>query len=213
MLQPDTLRSTPLDMDQYRRLFGTARIPTDHGCKMEAASDSKHIVVLRRGQFYWFDVMDEQNFPLLTEREILRNLQAIVADADKLPTSEVARNAVGVLTTENRKVWSGLRSTLSRDRRNAACLRVVDHALFVVCLDDVVPDSLAELCGNFLCGTYRLVGGVQVGTCTNRWYDKLQIIVTADGAAGINFEHTGVDGHTVLRYASPYVKFGNLKRA
>jgi carnitine O-acetyltransferase len=117
--------------------------------------------------------MDEQNLPLLTEREILRNLQAIVADADKLPTSEVARNAVGVLTTENRKVWSGLRSTLSRDRRNAACLRVVDQALFVVCLDDVAPDSLAELCGNFLCGTYRLVGGVQVGTCTNRWYDKV----------------------------------------
>jgi hypothetical protein len=29
---------------------------------------------------------------------------------------------------------------------------------------------------------------------------KLQIIVCADGAAGINFEHTGVDGHTVLRY-------------
>lgn len=202
MLHPDALRGTPLDMDQYRRLFGTARIPTDHGCKMETAADSKHIVVLRRGQFYWFDVMDEQNLPLLTEREILRNLQAIVVDADKLPTSEVARNAVGVLTTENRKVWSGLRSTLSRDRRNAACLRVVDQALFVVCLDDVSPDSLAELCGNFLCGTYRLIGGVQVGTCTNRWYDKLQIIVTADGAAGINFEHTGVDGHTVLRFAA-----------
>ena len=122
----------------------------------------------------WFDVMDEHNLPVLAEREILRNLQAIVADADKLPTSEVAGNAVGVLTTENRKVWSGLRSTLSRDRRNAACLRVVDQALFVVCLDDVAPDSLAELCGNFLCGTYRLVGGVQVGTCTNRWYDKVR---------------------------------------
>lgn len=37
----------------------------------------------------WFDVLDEENRPLLTEREILRNLQAIVADADKLPTSEV----------------------------------------------------------------------------------------------------------------------------
>ncbi|KAI0270270.1 acyltransferase ChoActase/COT/CPT [Russula aff. rugulosa BPL654] len=202
ILHPDTLRGTSLDMDQYKRLFGTARIPTGHGCKMETASDSKHVVVLRRGQFYWFDVMDEHNLPLLTEREILRNLQAIVADADKLPTSEVARNAVGVLTTENRKIWSGLRFTLSRDLRNAACLRVVDQALFVVCLDDVAPDGLAELCGNFLCGTYRLVGGVQVGTCTNRWYDKLQIIVTADGAAGINFEHTGVDGHTVLRFAA-----------
>lgn len=36
----------------------------------------------------------------------------------------------------------------------------------------------------------------------NRWYDKLQIIVCGNGEAGINFEHTGVDGHTVLRYAA-----------
>jgi carnitine O-acetyltransferase len=75
----------------------------------------------------------------------------------------------------------------------------VDNALFIVCLDDATPENLAELCGNFLCGTYGLENGVQIGTCTNRWYDKLQIIVCADGSAGINFEHTGVDGHTVLR--------------
>lgn len=31
---------------------------------------------------------------------------------------------------------------------------------------------------------------------------QLQIIVCSDGSAGINFEHTGVDGHTVLRYAA-----------
>jgi carnitine O-acetyltransferase len=169
---------------------------------METASDSTHIIVLRRGQFYWFDVLDDKNRLLLSEREILRNLQAIVADADKLPVTEVAKNALGVLTTENRKIWSSLRYTLSQDRSNAACLNVVDRALFAVCLDDATPEGLAELCGNYLCGTYKLVGGVQVGTCTNRWYDKLQIIVTADGAAGINFEHTGVDGHTVLRFAA-----------
>ena len=29
MLEPDTVRGTPLDMDQYTRLFGTARIPTE----------------------------------------------------------------------------------------------------------------------------------------------------------------------------------------
>ncbi|KAI0261347.1 acyltransferase ChoActase/COT/CPT [Gloeopeniophorella convolvens] len=202
MLNPDNARGAALDMDQYTRLFGTARIPTDRGCKMETSTDSRHIVVLRRGQFYWFDVLDDQNRPLLSEREVLRNLQAIVTDADKLPTLDVARHALGVLTTENRKVWSGLRTVLARDRRNAACLRVVDRALFVVCLDDAAPEGLAELCCNFLCGTYRLSAGVQVGTCTNRWYDKLQVIVTADGAAGINFEHTGVDGHTVLRFAA-----------
>eukprot|EP00536_Pseudo-nitzschia_multiseries_P018632 jgi/Psemu1/248858/estExt_Genewise1.C_28100001 len=42
----------------------------------------------------------------------------------------------------------------------------------------------------------------QVGSCTNRWYDKLQIIVTADGGAGINFEHSAIDGHTALRFVS-----------
>lgn len=59
-----------------------------------------------------------------------------------------------------------------------------------------------------------------MGTCTNRYYDKvgprwlvnvcsadtpccqLQIIVAANGAAGINFEHSGVDGHTVLRFVA-----------
>lgn len=28
LLEPDTVRGTPLCMDQYTRLFGTARIPT-----------------------------------------------------------------------------------------------------------------------------------------------------------------------------------------
>ncbi|KAF8548270.1 acyltransferase ChoActase/COT/CPT [Imleria badia] len=201
LLNPDNVRGRPLDMDQYTRLFGTARIPTQRGCKMAVNEAARHIVVLRRGQFYWFDVLDEENRPLLTEREVLRNLQAIVQDADKTPISE-----------------SRLRQALAEDRTNAACLALIDDALFVVCLDDAAParegvdnqrnilnsngEDLAALCSNFLCGTYDLREGVQVGTCTNRWYDKLQIIVCADGAAGINFEHTGVDGHTVLRFAA-----------
>ncbi|KAJ3538925.1 hypothetical protein NMY22_g4960 [Coprinellus aureogranulatus] len=39
-------------------------------------------------------------------------------------------------------------------------------------------------------------------SCAGRTTSKLQIIVCADGTTGINFEHTGVDGHTVLRYAA-----------
>jgi carnitine O-acetyltransferase len=34
------------------------------------------------------------------------------------------------------------------------------------------------------------------------WYDKLQVIVCKDGTAGCNFEHSAVDGHTVLRLLS-----------
>ncbi|EJT98335.1 carnitine acetyl transferase [Dacryopinax primogenitus] len=202
ILEPDSFRGRPLDMYQYTRLFGTARIPTQRGCRMDSNEGSRHICVSRRGQIYYFDVLDSQSRPVLTEREILSNLQAICADADSLPLEQVSTNSIGLLTTENRKIWSSLRQTLHEHRRNRMCLKVVDDALFIVCLDDHTPSTTAEMCGNFLCGTYRLEEGVQVGSCTNRWYDKLQIIVCENGAAGINFEHTGVDGHTVLRFAA-----------
>ncbi|KAG1758185.1 carnitine acetyl transferase [Suillus occidentalis] len=205
LLDPDAVRGRALDMDQYSRLFGTARIPTECGCKMLVNDAARHIVVLRRGQFYWFDALDEDHRPLLTEREVLRNLQAICKDADKTPITEVARTAIGVLTTENRKTWSSLRHELAEDKTNAACLRLVDDALFVVCLDDAAPgrDGVGVLARNGEKGEdLAALCSVQVGTCTNRWYDKLQIIVCADGAAGVNFERTGVDGHTVLRFAA-----------
>lgn len=202
VLEPDTVRGTPLDMFQYTRLFGTSRIPTEEGCRMETSTSSKHVVVMRRGQIYWFDALDEKNRLLLTEKALLGNLKAIVRDADQTDPRDVAEHAIGILSTENRKTWSHCRDVLKSNEHNARCLEVIDSALFVVCMDDAEPEDAAQLANNMLCGTYQLQDGVQVGTCTNRWYDKLQIIVCANGAAGINFEHTGVDGHTVLRYVA-----------
>lgn len=92
-----------------------------------------------------------------------------------MTSEQVARNSIGVLTTENRKTWSHYRHDLSSSKHNGPCLEIVDNALFVVCLDDAAPDNIAELCANFLCGTYSLTNGIQVGTCTNRWYDKVTI--------------------------------------
>ena len=78
---------------------------------MDIYPDSRHIVVLRRGQFCsfvrplisfhtlihmldWFDVLDDSNLPLLTEREVIRNLQAIINDADTTDQSQVRRPSV-----------------------------------------------------------------------------------------------------------------------
>lgn len=203
-LPPDTLRGSPLCMYQFSRLFGTARIPTESGCHIGQDPSSKHIIVMCRGQFYWFDVLDENNDLIMTEKDVSLNLQVIVDDSEQTPIREAAKGAVGVLTTENRKIWSSLRDVLGRDEEsnNSECLHLVDSALFILCLDYTEPLTSAELCTNMLCGTNEIEQGVQVGTCTNRWYDKLQIIVCKNGSAGINFEHTGVDGHTVLRFAS-----------
>ena len=203
-LPPDTLKATPLCMYQYSRLFGTARVPTESGCQIAQDSGAKHIVVLCKGQFYWFDVLDDNADLIMTEKDLALNLQVVVDDAKETPIQEAAKGALGVLSTENRKIWSGLRDVLTReeDSNNADCLGIVDSALFILCLDYTEPQTSAQLCGNMLCGTSEVVKGVQVGTCTNRWYDKMQIIVCKNGSAGINFEHTGVDGHTVLRFAS-----------
>jgi len=190
-------RGKALDMDQFTRLFGAARVPTSKGCRMDVAENSRHLVVIRRGQFCessldldfpsarplglmsifppdYFDVLDSYNRPVLTEREILRNLEAICADAETVPLNEVASSSMGLLTTENRKVWNKMRNLLISTDSNRECLQVVDDALFIVCLDDVSPVEVGDLCSNFLCGTYQLEGGVQVGSCMNRWYDKVR---------------------------------------
>lgn len=203
-LPPDMVRGRPLCMSQYSRLFGTARVPTDNGCVIRHDPTAKHVVVLCRGQFYWFDVLDDNSDLIMSEKDISINLQVIVDDAQQTPIQEAAKGAIGVLSTENRKVWSSLRDILTKEEgsNNAECLNIVDTALFVLCLDYTEPSNTADLCANMVGGTSEVVKGVQSGTCTNRWYDKLQIIVCKNGSAGINFEHTGVDGHTVLRFAS-----------
>ncbi len=203
-LPPDTLKGTPLCMYQYSRLFGTARVPTENGCQIVQDPEAKHMVVICRGQFYWFDVLDDNSDLIMTEKDLAINLQVIIDDAEQTPIHEAAKSALGVLSTENRKVWAGLRDVLTREEgsNNSDCLGIVDSALFILCLDYTEPQTGAQLCTNMLCGTNEVVKGVQIGTCTNRWYDKLQIIVCHNGSAGINFEHTGVDGHTVLRMAS-----------
>ncbi|CAG8501728.1 13530_t:CDS:2 [Ambispora leptoticha] len=175
-LEPDVFRGTHLCMSQYRRLFGTARLPTENGCKMDTDQNSKHIVVICRSQFYWFDVLNEDNEVAITEKELVANLKTIKQDALELPIIEVAKHAVGILSTENRKTWAGLRKILENSESNRDSLKVLDSALFVVCLDEVSPNTGDELANNMLCGSYEIQQAVQIGTC--------------------------VDGHTVLRFVS-----------
>jgi carnitine O-acetyltransferase len=200
-LEPDSFRGVPLDMSQYLKLFGTARVPTKTGCRLETERESRHVVVLARGQAYWFDVrlplvflpslsarivlilyslqvLDSKHRPVLTERALLANLTAILSDASLTPPNQVSAAALGVLTTESRPVWAGHRATLEADEGNKMCLEVIDKALFVVALDDTSPKDASEMCSNMLCGTYRLEEGVQVGTCTNRWYDKVRPVLS-----------------------------------
>ncbi|RCK55750.1 putative mitochondrial carnitine O-acetyltransferase [Candida viswanathii] len=205
-LSVDTLKGgKPLCMYQYTKLFGALRIPSEDGCVMQSDPASNHIVVMSKSQLYWFDVLDSKNNLILSEAELNVNFQSIIHDSLRTPSDEIAKSSFGVLTTENRRIWANVRHNLmstTNNKVNHEVLSIIDSALFVLCFDDIVINDLSELSKNMLCGLSILDNGIQVGTCTNRWYDKLQIIVTKNAKAGINFEHTGVDGHTVLRFVS-----------
>ncbi len=210
-LSPDENRGMPLCMNQYWWLFGAARVPGDDGGRLRLDPDARHIVVLFRGQIYRLYVLEEGSNRIIDEHDLSRSLQYIVNNNNAHDKS--SKTAVGLLTTENQKVWSHCRSALVHDGlKNGQNFAIIDSSLFVLCLDDNSPQIMADVCKNMICGTDVVENGVQVGTCMNRWYDKLALIVCRNGAAGMNFEHTCTDGSVDIRMACDIYK-GSLSRS
>ena len=207
-VEPDVQRTTPLCMCQYPKLFGTTRIPLPKRDRTVFCNDSKHMVVMSKGQVYWFDVFDANMEMSLTRETLAETLREIREDSGTMEPEDRMHSAVGVLTSDEREVWARWRKHLEGNVGNAESLSIIDTSLFVLCLDDTTPPSPSDMAKVALHGTSVVdlsygSAGVQRGTCINRWYDKsLQIIVCQNGAAGVNFEHSVIDGHTVLRFAS-----------
>ncbi|KAA0198976.1 hypothetical protein HAZT_HAZT010762 [Hyalella azteca] len=109
----------------------------------------------------------------------------IAADTTPRPA-----HPLGYLTSENRDTWAKVRQELVA-AGNAESLAAVDHAAFNLVLDGQVVGQDPELCyRTFLYGD----GG-------NRWFDKsFSLILSADGIAALNFEHSWGDGVAVMRY-------------
>jgi len=207
-LAPDEFRGSKLCMDQFKSLFGSCRIPCEDKDVVENDPFSSHVVVMKRNWMYYFQGLWPDGTVAVTQHDIRDILKAVEKDVQDFDEEKSAEHAIGVLTTMERRVWAKARRELSASSsHNHAALRIIDSALFVLVLDDFVPKNVDEAASNMLHGTYQLrenekMKQYQVGTCCNRWYDKLQLIVCSDGTAGINFEHSSIDGHTALRFVS-----------
>ena len=185
-------KAFPLDMSQYNNLFNSTRIPRlgkDEIQKFDAKSN-RHMLVIKNGEFFTFDVLDEQG--ALKEPEyIYENLQHIM----KQPV--LNKPSIGELTTSERNFWAREREHLANlSQRNQDNLRSLDSAIFALCLDDISyePTQRIEAAHNFLHG-HNSKGAL------NRWFDKsFSLIVTKGGNAAINFEHSWGDGVAILRF-------------
>ncbi|XP_069837730.1 carnitine O-palmitoyltransferase 2, mitochondrial isoform X2 [Dendropsophus ebraccatus] len=179
----------PLDMSQYFRLFNSTRIPKLNKDELVTDEKARHLLVLRKGNFYVFDVLDRDG-NIVKAAEIQAHLKHILSDQ-----SAEAEFPLGYLTSEDRNIWAKVRQKLI-DNGNQDAVRKIDSAVFCLCLDDFSTRDHIHLSHNMLHGSGM-----------NRWFDKsFSIIMTQDGTAAINFEHSWGDGVAVLRFQNEVFK-------
>lgn len=184
------VKAFPLDMSQYARLFCSTRIPEVKKDRLATFENARHMVVMRKGNFYVFDTITTDG-DIVPTATIYQNLKHIVEDPSPPPKFPVA-----ALTTENRDTWANIRRALQAEPGNEEALRLIDSAIFVLCLDDHGVESVADVTRTFL-----------HGDGTNRWFDKsFQLVVCKDGKAAVNFEHAWGDGVAVLRFFNEVYK-------
>ncbi|XP_060576192.1 carnitine O-palmitoyltransferase 2, mitochondrial-like isoform X2 [Ruditapes philippinarum] len=178
-------KAFPLDMSQYPNLFNSTRIPKHGKDVLFTDSSAKHMLVMRKGHMYLFDAIDKDG-NIVAPEIIMSHIKHILNDPR--PANE---NALGVLTTMDRDKWATVRTQLcNAGVMNEGYMKLVDSALFTLVLDDTTPEDPNEITRNFL-----------HGDGTNRWFDKsFSLILTKDGRAAVNFEHSWGDGVAVLRY-------------
>jgi carnitine O-acetyltransferase len=184
-LAADLERTTPLDMSQYTKLLGAARIPHPSRDAMLYHPNSRHMVVLSHNHYYTVEIITEDG-GVVPEKNIQRQLQLILNESGPFGSREPD---IGVLTADWRDSWANMRSELiSTHEDNRRTLNMIDSALFVLVLEPEAPKKGDDIAKVFLHGDMR-----------QRWFDKFQVIVASNGTAGVNLEHTPVDGHTAIR--------------
>lgn len=179
----------PLDMSQYNNLFNSTRIPGVEVDVLKTNGFTPHIIVNYGSNQYKVTVADAAG-NALPEAQIYARLKAIVEKNEPSPKTDV-----GLFTSLKRNEWASVRTSLLRNPTNQQSLQDIDNAMFVLDLDlDFTADFLSQP-GNVSANRHMIVSD------KNRWWDKsISVIVTKDGALGVNFEHSWGDGVAVLRY-------------
>ncbi|KAI5466542.1 acyltransferase ChoActase/COT/CPT [Mariannaea sp. PMI_226] len=194
-LEPEYMKKLPICMDSYKWMFNVTRVaakPADYPMKF-SAEENKHIIVIRKNQF--FKVLHEIDGKQLNATELEHQFNHIYNVAERV-------SPVGALTSENRDIWTDARELLLKaSPGNKAALEAIESSSFVVCLDDAAPVTLEERAHQYW-----------HGDGANRWYDKpLQFIVNDNGTSGFMGEHSMMDGtptHRLNDYVNDLI-FGN----
>ncbi|KAK7147285.1 hypothetical protein R3I94_009962 [Phoxinus phoxinus] len=184
----------PFDMDQFRMLFCTCKVPgiTKDTILNFFKTESEgpcpsHMIVMCRGRVFTFDALCDGR--ILTPPELLRHLTYIKECCDGEPEGD----GVSALTTEERTRWAKAREYLiSIDPVNKTILETIQSSLFVLGLDDAKPYATPE---NYT----QLTQMALTGDPTIRWGDKsYNLICFSNGTFASNCDHAPYDAMVLV---------------
>lgn len=184
----------PFDMDQFRMLFCTCKVPGINKdtilnfFKTESEGPCpSHMIVMCRGRVFTFDALCDGR--ILTPPELLRQLTYIKECCDGEPEGD----GVSALTTEERTRWAKAREYLiSIDPVNKTILETIQSSLFVLGLDNAKPHSTPE---NYT----QLTRLALTGDPTIRWGDKsYNLICFSNGTFASNCDHAPYDAMVLV---------------
>uniref|UniRef100_A0A8C7GVR2 Peroxisomal carnitine O-octanoyltransferase n=1 Tax=Oncorhynchus kisutch TaxID=8019 RepID=A0A8C7GVR2_ONCKI len=187
-LDPHKAGNVVLDMDQFRMLFCTCKVPgvtkdtIINYFKTESEGPCpSHVVVMCKGRFFSFDAVCDGH--ILTPPELLRQLTHVKQCCE----GEPAGDGVAALTSEERTRWAEAREYLiGIDPANKTILEIIQSSLFVVSLDDAKPYVTRE---------------ALTGDPTIRWGDKsYNSLSFADGTFGSNCDHAPYDAMVLVTH-------------
>lgn len=203
-LKPDfnAASKQPLTMSSYHNLFGTTVVPgLNNGISLKKTKNSKHIIFMSHGQFYALTVLSEKDQIWFSKHELSAIIKKIIHDS----TVEKTNYNVGPFTSESKLVWKMAKLALLKS--NPEQMELIESALFIVSLDhekfDINNDTNDNKIQLVTHGTSKIdKNGSQYGTCVNRYYDKLNLVVTKNATAACIYPASIIDGTTVLRFIS-----------
>ncbi|KAL9190955.1 hypothetical protein ACHAXT_000661 [Thalassiosira profunda] len=191
---------TPLCSAAYKYMFNACRVPRkdEDSYRIYDPSLNSHVIVACGGKFYSFDFVEEGTGEPLPLEVIEERLQKCV----ELSKGGPALPMLGYLTSDNRDNCAEARDELLRvgGAKMAEALKVLESGAVLICLDEN-EEPVSKKQGSEIFWTGGLTSG------HNRWFDKsIQLICTRNGKAGMNGEHSMMDGMPVVNFCDYITK-------
>jgi carnitine O-palmitoyltransferase 2 len=186
LLEPDEFKGQPLDMTPYSLMGGTTRVPMKSRDLWVRAPNSRHITVLRDGEFFKVEVLDEKRNPY-SAFTIAKLLESVFYNRERVGATNLA-----ALTTLERDTWASIYLNLKSSSFQA--LNTVGGSLFHLALDSEQDQGKTR---------NELIRSCLHGNGANRWFDQsFTLIVDSKGNVGSSFEHSWGDGLSLVRWSN-----------